>query len=90
MPLVLDEHDGTSNSSTIIANVENSDAAAAIDLENHHKMTNRRLLVAFRNASTAAAETLTGDGGLAETAIIAPFGCAATDGGRCQWAIALQ
>ena len=41
MPLGLDEHDGTSNSSTMIANVENSDAAAAIDLENHKKMTNK-------------------------------------------------
>ena len=73
MPLVLEEHDGTSNSSTIIANVENSDAAAAIDLENHHKMTNRRLLVAFRNASTAAAETSTGAFELAETVVSAPL-----------------
>ena len=63
MPLGLDEHDGTSNSSTMVASVENSDAAAAIDLENHKKMTSMRLLVAIRNASTAAAATSTGDFG---------------------------
>ena len=67
MPLVLEEHDGTSNSSTMIANVENSNAAAAIDLENHKKMTSMRLLVAIRNASTAAVATSTGDFGVAET-----------------------
>ena len=67
MPLVLDEHDGTSNSSTPIANVENSNAAAAINLENGKKMTSMRLLVAILNASTVAAETSTGDFGLASS-----------------------
>ena len=101
MPLVRDEHDGASSSGTVNANVENSGAAAATDLKNSSKITNMRLLLAIRNASTAAAETLTGDSGLAETAIIAPFGCAAAHiapplprralrDGRCQWAIALQ
>ena len=72
MLLVLDEHDGTSNSSTPIANVENSNAAAAINLENGKKMTSMRLLVAIHNASTVAAETSTGDFGLAETVVNAP------------------
>ena len=81
--------------------VENFNAAAAANLKNSNKITNMRLLLAIRNASTVAAETLTGDGGLAETVIIAPFGCAAARiapslprralrDGRCQWAIALQ
>ena len=77
MPLVLDEHDGASNSSTPIANLENSNAAAAINLENSKKMTSMRLLVAIRNASTVAAETSTGDFGLAETIVNAPSRCTA-------------
>ena len=67
MPLVLDEHGSASNSSTPIADVENSNAAAAINLENSKKRTSMRLLVAIHNASTVAAETSTGDFGLAET-----------------------
>ena len=77
MPLVRDEHDGASSSGTVNANVENSGEAAATDLKNSYKITSMRLLLAIRNASTAAAETLTGDFGLAETVVIAPFGCAA-------------
>ena len=77
MPLVLDEHDGASNSSTPIANLENSNAAAAINLENSKKMTSMRLLVAIHNASTVAAETSTGDFGLAETIVNAPSRCTA-------------
>ena len=77
LPLVLNEHDGTINSNAMDAIVEDFNAAAAANLENGHKMANMRLLLAIRNASTAAAETLTGDSGLAETVIIAPFGCAA-------------
>ena len=101
MLLDLDRHDGVSNSNATDALVQNLSAAAAANLENCHKMANMRLLLAIRNASTAAAETLTGDGGLAETVIIAPFGSAAARiapplprralrDGRCQWAIALQ
>ena len=101
LPLVLNEQDGTINSKAMNAIVENLNAAAAANLENCHKMANMRLLLAIRNASTAAAETLTGDGGLAETVIIAPFrrtaACIAPPlprqalrDGRCQWAIALQ
>ena len=101
LPLVLNERDGTTNSNAVNAIVEDFNAAAAADLENCHNLANMRLLHAIRNASTAAAETLTGDSGLAETAIIAPFGCAAAHiapplprrarrDGRCQWAIALQ
>ena len=77
LPLVLDEHDGASNSSTLIVNVENSNAAAAINLENSKKRTSMRLLVAIHNASTVAAETSTGDFGLAETIVNAPSRCTA-------------
>ena len=77
MPLVLDEHDSASNSSTPIANLENSNAAAAINLENSKKRTSMRLLVAIHNASTVAAETSTGDFGLAETIVNAPSRCTA-------------
>ena len=45
MPLVLDEHDGASNSSTPIANLENSNAAAAINLENSKKKNDTKNLV---------------------------------------------
>ena len=74
MLLDLDRHDGVSNSNATDALVQNLSAAAAANLENGNKITNMRLLLAIRNASTAAAETLTGDGGLAETVIVAPFG----------------
>ena len=67
MPLVLHEHDGTTNSRTMNALVQNFSAAAATDLENGQKMACMRLLLAFRNASAAAAETSTGDFGLTET-----------------------
>ena len=101
MLLDLDRHDGVSNSNATDALVQNLSAAAAANLENGNKITNMRLLLAIRNASTAAAETLTGDFGLAETVVIAPFGCAAARiapplprralrGGRYQYAIALQ
>ena len=101
LPLVLNERDGTVNSNAVNAIVEDFNAAAAANLENGHKMANMRLLLAIRNASTAAAETLTGDFGLAETVVIAPFGCAAARiapplprqalrDGRYQYAIALQ
>jgi len=73
MPLVLDRHDGASNSNAVNAIVENFSAAAAANLENCHKMASIRLLVPIRDASTAAAESSTGDFGLAETVIIAPF-----------------
>ena len=73
MPLVLDRHDGASNSNAIDAIVENLSAAAAAILENCHKMSSIRLLVAIRDASTGAAETSTGDFELAETVVIAPF-----------------
>jgi len=73
LPLVLNEHDGTINSNAMNAIVENFNAAAAANLENCHKMASMRLLVAMRAASTAAAETSTGDFGLAETVVFAPF-----------------
>ena len=72
MPLVLHAHDGTTNSRTMNALVQNFSAAAATDLENGQKMACMRLLLAFRNASAAAAETSTGDFGLAETVVNAP------------------
>ena len=74
LPLVRNERDGATNSDTMNTIVEDFNAAAAANLENGHKMANMRLMLAIRNASTAAAETLTGDGGLAETVIVAPFG----------------
>ena len=73
MLLDLDRHDGVSNSNATDALVQNLSAAAAANLENCHKMASIRLLVAMRAASTAAAETSTGDFGLAETVVIAPF-----------------
>ena len=99
MPLVLDRHDGASNSNAVNAIVENFSAAAAANLENCHKMASIRLLVAMRAASTAAAETSTGDFGLAETVVFVPFRRAAASiapllprrairDGRRQYAIA--
>ena len=73
MLLVLDRHDGASNSNAMDAIVENLSAAAAANVENYHKMDRIRLLPAMRAASTAAAETSTGDFGLAEKVVIAPF-----------------
>ena len=74
LPLVRNERDGATNSDALTTIVKDFNAAAAANLENCHKMANMRLMLAIRNASTAAAETLTGDGGLAETVIVAPFG----------------
>ena len=99
LPLVLNEHDGTINSKAMNAIVENLNAAAAANLENCHKMPSIRLLVAMRAASTAAAETSTGDFGLAETVVFVPFRRAAASiapllprrairDGRRQYAIA--
>ena len=73
MPLVLHEHDGTTNSRTMNAIVQNFSAAAATDLENGQEMACIRLLLALRNASAAAAETSTGDFGLTETVVNASF-----------------
>ena len=52
MLLVLDRHDGASNSNAMDAIVENLSAAAAANLENCNKMSSIRLLVAMRHAST--------------------------------------
>ena len=73
LPLVLNEHDGTTNSNAVNVIVENFNAAAAANVENYHKMASIRLLVAMRAASTAAAGTSAGDFGLAEKVEIAPF-----------------
>ena len=43
MPLVLHEHDGTTNSRTMNALVQNFSAAAATDLENGQEMACIRL-----------------------------------------------
>ena len=101
LPLVLNEHDGTTNSNAVSVIVENFNAAAAANVENYHKMASIRLLPAMRAASTAAAGTSAGEFGLAEEVEIAPFRRAAARiapplprralrDGRCQWAIALQ
>ena len=73
LPLVLNEHVGTTNSNAVSVIVENFEAAAAANVENYHKMDSIRLLPAMRAASTAAAGTLAGDFGLAEKVAIAPF-----------------